>query len=253
MEEKNRGRVCASKRRGKHWVEWKATFRQEPQMGPVCSETELLMEIQDQGSYLSKNRHGSSLQAWDAGSPGTQPREVRLSAPGCPSGGGKEHEEQVGLRGEKKRCKSEYLCPVLTAIMFYFLLRIHNDTLLQQGPIFLLGSQDPLHVMAPPSPNYTHSSPQKIRLLALIRLIPADNLKTVPFTYKGYNLFHQDQIQSSQRKTDPTASMKLKHYQEPRLFKLECTNKSPGGLGTGQTWLSNSGVAPIFSTSNKAR
>lgn len=46
MKGKNR-RVCASKTRGKHWLEGKAAFKEEPQLGPVCSETELLMGIQD--------------------------------------------------------------------------------------------------------------------------------------------------------------------------------------------------------------
>ena len=38
----------------------------------------------------------------DTGSPGTQLREVRLSAPGCPSGEGRELGEQEGLRGGEK-------------------------------------------------------------------------------------------------------------------------------------------------------
>jgi hypothetical protein len=50
---------------------------------------------------------------WGASSPGTQLREVMLSAPGCPSGEGKECEEQEGLKEEKKSCEGEHIGQVL--------------------------------------------------------------------------------------------------------------------------------------------
>jgi hypothetical protein len=79
-------------------------------MGLAATETDLPIKTGDKGReelwVLAEGK-------WGASSPGTQLREVMLSAPGCPSGEGKECEEQEGLKEEKKSCEGEHIGQVL--------------------------------------------------------------------------------------------------------------------------------------------
>ena len=57
ITQRNRMRDYASKRMGEYWVEQKKTYSINPRWAwTLVKETELLIKIQDYGSYFSKNR-----------------------------------------------------------------------------------------------------------------------------------------------------------------------------------------------------
>lgn len=96
-EHRSTGRKEKDKREGRY----------QPQIGLVLvKKTELLEDLgSEQPPARAKLWVGPHRGQRGTSSPGTQLREVRLSAPGCPSGEGKELGEQEGLREEKKRYK----------------------------------------------------------------------------------------------------------------------------------------------------
>lgn len=97
----------------------------------------------------------------DTGSPGAQLREVRLSAPGCPSGEGRELGEQEGLRGGEKEVSVRI--PLPSSNCHHVPLFAQESTTAPCGikTKFFCSAFKTLYILGPPHLPYTHPSPEK--------------------------------------------------------------------------------------------